>query len=207
MTTTAQTVFVVDDSPAIRRSLSVLLRAEKLNVETYASGRAFLAAFDPGRVGCLVLDLQLRGEHGLDLLDEVRKLAPALPIIVLTGHGSVTSSVRALKAGAVDFFEKPAVPATLLARIRDALDLAQRRRKKEMDWQSVKQHLDRLTPRERQVLGLLAAGKRSKEIAEALGLSIRTVEGYRSRVILKMHASSATDVVSKVLRTTVVPRP
>ncbi len=206
MTAATQTVFVVDDSPAVRRSLRALLRAAKLAVETYASSRDFLTAFDRQRAGCLVLDLRLRGESGLDLLDEVRERAPSLPIIMLTAHGSVPASVRALKAGAVDFFEKPMRPATLLARIREALELAARRRDAETERESVEQRAATLTPRERQVSRLLVAGKRSKEIAAALGVSVRTVEGYRSRILLKMHATSATELVGRLLGTKVVPR-
>jgi two-component system response regulator FixJ len=206
MTATAPTVFVVDDNPAVRRSLRALVGAAGLDIETYESGDAFLAAYDPRRAGCLVLDLRLRGEDGLDVLDELRRRTASLPIIVLTAHGSVPSSVRALKGGAIDFLEKPAPPAALLACIRQALELGQRRRDTEIERESVERRAARLTPRERQVAGLLLAGKRSKEIAAALGVTVRTVEGYRGRILEKMEVSSASALVATLLRTNVVPR-
>jgi two-component system response regulator FixJ len=206
MTATTPTVFVVDDAPAVRRSLRALLAAAGLGVETYASSKDFLAAYDPRRAGCLVLDLRLRAESGLDLLDQLRGRAPALPIIVLTAHGSVATSVRALKAGAIDFLEKPARPATLLARIREALEVDRRRRDAEAEREALERCAARLTRREREVAGLLVAGKRSKEIAAALGVSVRTIEGYRSRMLEKMRVSSATELVGTLLRTSVVPR-
>ena len=206
MTATGPTVFVVDDNPAVRKSLQVLVRSAGLDVETFGSSDDFLAAYDPRRAGCLVLDLRLRGEDGLDLLDKLGGRTASLPVIVLTAHGNVPTSVRALKAGAVDFLEKPAPPATLLARIRDALELCERRRDAESERASIEQHAARLTPRERQVVRLLLAGKRSKEIATALGMGVRTVEGYRGRILEKMQASSTAALVAMLVRSSVVPR-
>ena len=120
--TAEATVFVVDDNVGVRKSLRALLESAGLAVETYASGEEFLAAYDPERPGCLVLDVRLRHSSGLDLQDELRRRKAMLPIIVLTGHGNVPTSVRALKAGAVDFLQKPAPPKLLLERIRAALD-------------------------------------------------------------------------------------
>ena len=117
------TVFVVDDNVGVRKSLRALLESAGLAVETYESGEEFLAAYDPERPGCLVLDVRLRaGASGLDLQDELRARKAMLPIIVLTGHGNVPTSVRALKAGAVDFLQKPAPPKVLLERIRAAIE-------------------------------------------------------------------------------------
>src|SRR4051812_16676162 len=116
------TVFVLDDNAAVRKSLQTLFSASGLRVETYASGTDFLAAYDATRAGCLVLDLRLRGEDGLDVLDELARRRAPLPVLVLTAHGSVPTSVRALKAGAVDFLEKPAPPAVLVEHVRSALD-------------------------------------------------------------------------------------
>src|ERR1700690_2401699 len=117
------TVFVVDDNAGVRKSLRALLESAGLAVETYASGEEFLAAYDPERSGCLVLDVRLRHSSGLDLQDDLHRRNATLPIIVLTGHGNVPNSVRALKAGAVDFLQKPAPPKVLLERIRAALEI------------------------------------------------------------------------------------
>jgi FixJ family two-component response regulator len=206
MTTTGPTVFVVDDNPAVRRSLQVLMQSAGLDVETFDSSQDFLAAYDSRRAGCLVLDMRLRGEDGLDLLDKLRGRTASLPVIVLTAHGTVPTSVRALKAGAVDFLEKPARPATLLARIRDALELSQRQRDAESARAAVEQRAARLTSRERQVARLLLAGKRSKEIAAVLGTSVRTVEGYRGRILEKMQVPSTAAFVALLVRTHVVLR-
>lgn len=206
MTATSPIVYVVDDNPAVRRSLRALVRSAGLEVETFGSSAEFLAAYDPQRTGCLVLDVRLRGEDGLDLIDELRGRRAMLPIIVLTAHGSVPTSVRAFKAGAVDFIEKPGPPAMLLGRIREALALARRQRDTETERTSIEQRAARLTPREREVTRLLLAGKRSKEIATALRVSVRTVEGYRSRILEKMQVPSATALVGMLLRTNVFPR-
>src|SRR5512140_938918 len=120
--TAEATVFVVDDNVGVRKSLRALLESAGLAVETYASGEEFLAAYDPERPGCLVLDVRLRHGSGLDLQDELRRRKAILPIIVLTGHGNVPTSVRALKAGAIDFLQKPVAPTVLLERIRAAID-------------------------------------------------------------------------------------
>jgi FixJ family two-component response regulator len=152
-----------------------------------------------------VLDLQLRGESGLDLLDELRTRRAALPVIVLTGHGSVPASVRALKAGAIDFLEKPTPPAMLLTRVREALALGRRRQEEDAEREVVEQRAARLTPRERQVARLLLLGRTSKGIAASLGVSARTVEGYRSRLLEKMQVGSTTELVGVMLRTRVVP--
>ena len=122
------TVFVVDDNPAVRRSLEALVRTARLAVETYASGEEFLASYDVRRTGCLVLDLRLQGGSGLEVQDELNQRGSALPIIFITGHGTVPASVRALKAGAVDFLLKPVPPQTLLACIRDAIEMGRRGR-------------------------------------------------------------------------------
>jgi two-component system, LuxR family, response regulator FixJ len=199
MTEPTATVFVVDDNPRVRRSVCTLLAAAGLHSEAYASAKAFLAAYDPSRAGCLVLDLRLRGEDGLELQDELRRRKAALPTIVLTAHGTVPASVRALKAGAIEFLEKPAAPETLLARIRDALAMDESARRQTATRAARERRLARLTSRERQVLNLLVGGKTSKEIATSLGLSVRTVEGHRARIYLKTEVSSVAQLVRVVL--------
>jgi two-component system, LuxR family, response regulator FixJ len=197
--TTEATAFVVDDNVGVRKSLRALLESAGLAVETYASGEEFLAAYDPERPGCLVLDVRLRHSSGLDLQDDLRRRKSMLPIIVLTGHGNVPNSVRALKAGAVDFLQKPAPPKLLLERIRAAIDSDRQARSVTTGRAVVMQRLADLTPREREVMELLIAGKASKEIAGAMNISIRTVEGHRRMVCSKMSVSSAAQLVRAVL--------
>jgi two-component system response regulator FixJ len=193
------TVFVVDDNPGVRKSLRALLESADLDVETFASGEEFLAAYDPDRAGCLLLDVRLRKSSGLDLQDELNRRKTTLPIIVLTGHGTVPTSVRALKAGAVDFLQKPAPPKMLLERVQAALEVDRHSRATAADEAVVTERLKQLTPREREVMELLLAGKSSKEIAAVLRVSIRTVEGHRRMVLSKIHVTSASQLVRVVL--------
>jgi two-component system response regulator FixJ len=197
--TTSATVFVVDDNVGVRKSLRALLESAGLAVETYASGDEFLTAYDPERPGCLVLDVRLRHSSGLDLQDDLRRRKVMLPIIVLTGHGNVPTSVRALKAGAVDFLQKPAPPKLLLERIRAAIDSDRQARALRDEHTVVVQMVAHLTPREREVMELLVAGKTSKEIAAAMNVSVRTAEGHRRMVLSKMNVSSAAQLVRSVL--------
>src|SRR5262249_33843832 len=200
MTSTSPTVFVVDDDPALRRSLHAMLVATGLQTETYPSARDFLAEFDPQRPGCLVLDLLLRGgENGLELLRNLQARPVHPPVIVLTGHGSVPTSVQALRGGAIDFIEKPLRPAALIARIREAIDIDARERDARGHQQAVHERARRLSARERQIAALLMDGKRSKEIATTLAISVRTVEGYRARLLHKMQAESAPHLVTMLL--------
>jgi two-component system response regulator FixJ len=197
--TNAATVFVLDDNVGVRKSLRALLESAGLAVETYASGEEFLAAYDPERPGCLLLDVRLQHGSGLDLQDELGRRKALLPIIVLTGHGNVPTSVRALKAGAMEFLQKPAEPKLLLERIRAALDSDRQARAVTTECDVVLERLARLTPRQREVTDLLVAGKTSKEIAAAMHVSVRTVEGHRRMVFSKMNVSSAARLVSTVL--------
>jgi FixJ family two-component response regulator len=197
--TNEATVYVVDDNIGVRKSLRALVESAGLTVEASASGEEFLAAYDPERPGCLVLDVRLRRSSGLDLQDELRRRKVMIPIIVLTGHGNVPTSVRALKAGAFDFLQKPVPPKLLLERIRAALEKDQEARDAASARATVLERLARLTPREREVMESLIAGKTSKEVATALGLSVRTVEGHRHMVFVKMDVSSAAQLVRRVL--------
>jgi two-component system, LuxR family, response regulator FixJ len=197
--TTRPTVFVVDDNAGVRKSLRALFESAELAVETYGSAEEFLAVYDPDRPGCLLLDVRLRQTSGLDLQDELRRRKTNLPIIVLTGHGTVPTSVRALKAGAVDFLQKPAPPKMLLERVRAAIEVDRQARTTAAEGAVVTEQLAHLTPREREVMELLLAGKTSKEIAAALGVSVRTVEGHRRVVLAKTNVSSAAQLVRVVL--------
>jgi FixJ family two-component response regulator len=199
MTAIEPTVFVVDDDPAMLRSMLALFSAQGIRTEMYASGREFLAAFDPQRSGCVVLDLLLRGESGIDVLDDLRSRPLHPPVIILTAHGSVPASVQVLRAGAFDFIEKPMRPATLLARIREAFELDARERFASQQRTVIEERARRLSARERTVARLLMAGKRSKDIASELRISVRTIEGYRARLLEKMQAQSAAHLVTMLL--------
>lgn len=194
------TVFVVDDNAGVRTSLRALMESVGIAIETYASGEEFLQAYDPERPGCLVLDVRLRaGASGLDLQDELRRRNATLPIIVLTGHGNVPTSVRALKAGAVDFLQKPVPPQALLERIRTAIETDRQARDAAMQHGDVRARIAQLTPRERQVMELLVKGQTSKEIGYDLHLSVRTVEAHRRAVLRKMDVTSAAQLVRAVI--------
>lgn len=195
------TVFVVDDNPGVRKSLRSLIESAGLKAETYASAEEFLGAFDAQRPGCLLLDVRLRQGSGLDLQDELRQRKVTLPIIVMTGYGTVPVSVRALKAGAVDFLEKPVPPKILIERVRAAIDIDRDTREAAARRAAVAQRIVQLTPRELEVMEQLVAGKTSKEIAVALNLSVRTVEGHRRMVLWKMEAASTSQLISTVIST------
>ena len=195
---TGPTVFVIDDNPGVRKSLQALVEATGLAAETYASGREFLATYDARRAGCLVLDVRLRGESGLDLQDELRRRNATLPIIVMTGYADVPTSVRAFKGGAVDFLRKPVVPKKLVAKIHEAIEIDRRARAVAAQRGLVADRIAQLTPRERQVMELLALGNSSKEIASSLGSSVRTVEGHRRTVLRKMEVDSAVQLARAI---------
>jgi FixJ family two-component response regulator len=189
--TAEPTVFVVDDVASVRRSLQALLDSAGFRAQTYASASKFLEAYRPDQPGCLVLDLRLGAESGLDLQEELRRRQATLPVIFITAHGSVPASVRALKAGAIDFLEKPIRPNTLLARVGEAMESDRRAREAAEVHASVARRLACLTPREQEVARRVARGESSKEIAAALGGSARTVEGHRRSILRKMEVSSA----------------
>jgi FixJ family two-component response regulator len=193
-------VYIVDDDEAMRDSLKWLLESRGLKVELYSSGEAFLHAFDNGFCGCLVLDVRMPGMSGLDLHERLQARASTLPVIFITGHGDVPMAVSALKKGAADFIEKPFNNQDMLGLIESCLkqDLAAAARRAENA--SVTQRLDNLTQREREVLGLIIAGKLNKQIADDLGISIKTVEVHRSRVMEKMGANSVAELVQLVLK-------
>jgi FixJ family two-component response regulator len=199
MTTHNPTVFVVDDNLSVRNSLQDLLESVGLAAETYATSEEFLAAFDPGRPGCLLLDIRLKHANGLDLQDELQRRGATLPVVILTGHGSVPHAVRALKAGAVDFLRKPMPPKLLVESVRAAIERDRVGRAEASQRTEAQENMEGLTPREREVMDLLVEGKSSKEIATALGVSVRTVEGHRRQVFSKMNAASAAHLVALVL--------
>jgi two-component system, LuxR family, response regulator FixJ len=193
-------VFVIDDNPGFRRSLQSLLEAARLPVETFASAQDFLERYDGRRPGCIVLDIRLRGESGLDLQEELGGRQVTLPIIVMTGYGDVPTSVRAFKRDAIAFRQKPVPPNKLLERIREALEIDRQARATAGQHAIVFDDIARLTPRQRQVMDQLALGSSCREIAAALKISVRTVEVHRRVVLRKMGVSSVAHLVRAVAR-------
>jgi two-component system response regulator FixJ len=189
------TVFVVDDDRAMRDSLRWLLESVGLSVRTYPTAADFLAEYDPAQPGCLVLDVRMPGMSGLDLQAELTRRGAGLPTIVVTGHAEVPMAVRAVKAGAIDFIEKPFSDQLLLDRVRQALDIDRQEREVRRRRGEARSRLETLTAREREVLGLVAAGKANKEIAAELRLSTKTVEVHRAHVMSKMAVDSLAELI------------
>ena len=189
------TVFIVDDDPAIRFAMQALMDSVNIEHEIYASGDEFLKNVDDHRAGCLVLDIRMPGLGGLELQEELIKRGSTLPIIFITGHGDVPMAVDAMQKGAVDFIQKPFRDQDLLDRIREAIKTDQERREEQQRHAEVAERLGRLTNREREVFDLVVTGKPNKVIAYELGVSQRTVEIHRARVMEKMQARSLADLV------------
>jgi FixJ family two-component response regulator len=194
------TVFVVDDDPAVRDSLALLLRSVGLNGEAFASAQDFLEAHDAERPGCLVLDVRMPGMSGLELQQQLEALHSTLPIIFITAHGDVPMAVAAVKAGAVDFIQKPFRDQDLLDKIQHAIAADVRIREKLADRRDILDRIESLTPREQEVMEMVVDGKANKVIAIDLGLSQRTVEIHRARVMQKMAAESVSQLVQMVMR-------
>jgi RNA polymerase sigma factor (sigma-70 family) len=195
MTPPTLVIHVVDDDESLRTAVTRLLRAAGYEVRAYPSAGAFLLAQPADAPGCVVLDVQMPGPSGLDLQEAFGKHRIALPVIFLTGHGDISMSVRAMKAGAVDFLTKPVQREALLDAVRNALVRdAERRAAREREG-SVRALFETLTPRERAVFTLVTAGKANKQIATQLGISERTVKAHRAQVLEKMQVTSLAELV------------
>jgi FixJ family two-component response regulator len=192
-------VFIVDDDEAVRSSLTLLLKAFGWPAQTYASAQEFLAAFDPHRAGCLVLDIRMPGMSGLELQDELNSRGAMLPIIFITGHGDVPMAVEAMQRGAMDFLQKPFRDQDLLDRINKALEQDRAGRELLGNRERIRERMAQLTPREQQVMALVTQGKANKVIAADLELSQRTVEIHRAHVMEKMGANSLAHLVRMVI--------
>ena len=193
------TVFVVDDDQSNRDLLQCLMESVDLAIETFVSAREFLDAFQPGRCGCLLLDVRMPGMSGIELQKELADRRIDLPVIIVTGHSNVQMAVSAMKKGAFDFIEKPFNNQQLLDLVQKAMKedvslAGERSRKAEID-----KRLSLLTPRERQVLDQITAGKPNKQIAHELGIGQRTVEVHRARVMKKIQAKSLADLMKMVI--------
>jgi len=190
-----QTVFIVDDDAAVRDSIAELVESVGLQAEGYASALAFLEALEPERPGCLVLDVRMAEMSGLALQERLNELEIGIPVIVLTGHGDVPMAVQAMKAGAVDFIQKPYRDQTLLDSINAALSLDADARRSRATEDDFNYRLASLTEREKEVLDHLLAGRTSKEIAGALAISPRTAEAHRRNLLHKLGVGSAKELM------------
>lgn len=198
---TKGTVYVVDDDDAIRDSLRWLLEANDYKVELYDSGESFIAKYDPNAIAVLVLDVRMPGMNGLEVQEHLLARKADLPIIFITGHGDVPMAVRALKKGAVDFIEKPFQQAALKAQVEHMLNEARERRMKNERQSLNEALLAKLTPREQQVLERIVAGRLNKQIADDLGISIKTVEAHRASIMDKTNSGTVADLMRVVMDT------
>ena len=191
-------VFVVDDDPSVRSSLKFLLSTVGLHVESFDSADTFLRKNPPEGPSCLVLDVRLPGLSGLDFQRELAARKISIPIVFLTGHGDIPMSVRAMKAGAVEFLTKPVRDQDLLDAVRIALERDRARREQEKEVMIVQRRFDSLTSREREVISMVVSGMLNKQIADQLGTAESTVKVQRSRALEKMHAESLVDLVRMI---------
>jgi FixJ family two-component response regulator len=195
MTNAAPLVFVVDDDASIRTALSRLVRSAGLGVETFASAQQFLRYERPATPACLVLDVQLPGLDGLELQHQLNEENAALPIVFITGHGDIPMSVRAMKAGAVDFLSKPFQDHALLDAIQQAIAKGRQVSQHQAEVAELRRRADTLTPREREVLALVVSGLLNKQVGFKLGVCEKTIKVHRGQVMKKMHADSLADLV------------
>jgi two-component system response regulator FixJ len=200
MAVSAPTLFLIDDQQAVREALGEMLRVLGYRVETYESADAFLQALAAPRPGCIVADVRMPGMDGIELVRELSRRKIALPVILISGHGDVPMAVAAIKAGAEDFIEKPVDDAHLLAAINRCLARAFDKLVREQSLEELRLRLERLTPRETEVMDLVVDGFTSQAIGLRLGISQRTVESYRVQIMDKMQAESVAVLVRQAIR-------
>lgn len=194
------TVYIVDDDAAIRRSLSLWLGFRSLATREFASAEPFLAAVDASCQGCAIVDVHLGGMDGLQLQRRLAEAGVGLPLLFLTGHGDVPTARAALKGGAFDFLEKPVDSDRLIALVGDALALDEQRWRGLAEGERLRERLTRLTAREREVMDLVVQGRHNREIALQMGISARTVETYKARLMDKLDVRRVADLVRFALR-------
>lgn len=191
-------VFVVDDDAAVRNSLRFLVEAAGLKTAVFAGAREFLQAYDPAQPGCLVLDVRLPGMSGLELQQQLLASGIRIPVIIVTGFGDVPNAVQAMRAGAIDFIEKPYNDKQLLEKINHALEMDRQERAIQAGRRDVLTRLSTLSAREQEVMERVVNGLANKQIAGDLGISTKTVEAHRARVMEKMRADSLAELVKLV---------
>jgi RNA polymerase sigma factor (sigma-70 family) len=191
----SRTVFIVDDDTAVCDSLALLLGLRGFNTRTFPSGEAFLRSLDASWRGCLLLDLRMSEMSGLELQATLAERGIALPVIIVTAHGDVATTRQALKGGAFDFVEKPIDADHLLAIIEKAMASDEATQKRLAESEALRRRLDRLTDRERQVFELVVAGRHNREIAAELGISARTIEVYKARMMQKLQVERLPDLI------------
>lgn len=193
------TVFIVDDDPSVRDALGLLLGLNGYSVAMFGDSETFFAARQSDWLGCALIDIRMPGIDGLTLQRQLKEFGWDIPVVIMTGHGDVDSAREAFRSQAVDFLEKPIDPARLNAAIEDAFakqSETQESQSKQIDFSRL---MDGLTPREREVLDLVVAGRHNREIAESLGISARTVEVHKARMMAKMQATCVPDLVRMFL--------
>lgn len=195
----APIVFIVDDDDAVRNSLRLLLKSVGLAATALATAQEFLTKYDPQQPGCLILDVRMPGMSGLELQQQLNVRGATIPVIFITGHGDIPMAVDAMQQGAFDFLQKPFRDQDLIDRIQRALAKDKTTRAELEERSRLRERLESLTPREREVLALVTSGKPNKIMAADLGVSQRTVEIHRARVMEKMHAGSLAQLVRMVM--------
>ena len=195
MTPADATVFVVDDDTSVRSALKRLIQSLGFNVETFDSAQAFLKHGPHDGPACLVLDVRMPGMSGIELQQQLTRAGLGMPIVFVTGHGNIPMSVKAMKAGAVDFIEKPFEDQKLIDAINIAIKKSKKFRTQQAELKDIQRRVDSLTPREHEVFILVVSGMLNKQIAFDLGMSEKTVKVHRARVMDKMKAKSLADLV------------
>lgn len=193
------TVFVVEDDPAVRETLTDLVTGVSLLVQCFGSAEEFLEQYDPSRPGCLVLDVRMPGMTGIELQERLTAEKSLLPIIIITGHGDVPMTVRAMKQGAFDFLEKPYRPSQLLESISKALQLDASRRQKQSQRQKIESRIQCLTSEERDVLRGIVAGRTNEAVAQQLDVSLRTVQYRRASLMKKLDVDTKAELLDLFL--------
>jgi RNA polymerase sigma factor (sigma-70 family) len=198
-------VFVVDDDPSVRRAIKRLIGCVGLQVELFGSAQEFLASEVPNVPSCLVLDIRLPGISGLNLQHQLAKANIQIPIIFITAHGDIPMTVRAMKAGALEFLTKPFRDQDLLDAIQLALERDRGRRRQEAELAALRERFELLSPREREIVAMVVSGMLNKQIAAQIGTAENTVKVHRSRAMEKMQANSLADLVKMIQRLQVSP--
>ncbi len=192
-------VYIVDDDRLARESLKWLIESAHLPVKVFDGGRAFLGQLQPAASGCVLLDVRMPDINGMELFAQLKERGSPLPVIIVTGHADVAMAVRAMKAGAFDFVEKPYNDALMLERVQSAISYDQDNRRNHRRINDIKNRLDQLTPREQEVMAYVLRSTQNKVIATKLGISIKTVELHRANLMAKMQATSPTELVRLAL--------